>query len=249
MKPIKKINIMYLPKRYYNNGVQIKIFARIFMEKKLHKLSVSRTAVVAIQGNTENPTYIWLITHGYGYLAEYFIDKFIPYLDGSNLLIVPEALSRFYKEGMQGRVGASWMTSHHRSDEIDDYCNYLEVVYQNYISPYKHAKIVLLGFSQGLATISRWHIRTEFRCDFLVGWGAAFPEEVVENKKIYDVPTIAMIGLQDEFISETIRNQYLKKIKDENLPIYPILYEGKHDIDSLALQKLVDKLATYKDTK
>ncbi len=219
------------------------------MEKKLQKICVQKTALVVTYGNTDNPKYIWLITHGYGYLAEFFIEKFIPYLDGTHLLIVPEALSRYYKEGMQGRVGASWMTSHHRSDEIEDYCLYLEKVYQIYVSPYKDAKVILLGFSQGLATISRWYMRTLYNCDYLVGWGAAFPDEVIQDKKFYDIPVLAMIGLQDEFIPETLRMKYLNKIENEKLPIEVVLYDGRHDIDSVALHLLVDKLTTMEGVK
>jgi len=212
------------------------------MEKNLEKLLVQKTAVVAIQGNTTNPKYIWLITHGYGYLAEYFIDKFSFLLDGNHLLIAPEALSRFYKEGMQGRVGASWMTSHYRDDEIEDYCNYLEKTYHAFISPYPDAKIILLGFSQGLATMSRWYIHTSLRCDMLIGWGAAFPEEVIHHPKFFQIPIYTMIGLQDEFITEKLRMQYIEKINTYNLPIDVILYDGKHDIDGISLQLLVDKL-------
>ena len=214
------------------------------MEKSKHSISIQRTATVSLYGNTADAEYVWIVTHGYGMLAEFFIDKFEGLINDKHLVICPEALSRFYLEGMTGRVGATWMTSHHRDDEIKDYIQYLEHVYAHYV-PATAKKVVLLGFSQGLSTISRWYMHTSQRADMLVGWGAAFPDDVLKNKKFGTIPTKVYIGLQDEFIPENMRNAYIEKVKNSNLPIELNYYEGKHTLEPLPLQALIDFVEHY----
>ena len=58
----------------------------------------------------ENTKYLCIAFHGYGQLAKYFIRDFES-LGPEHVAIVPEGLHRFYREGMSGRVVASWMTA------------------------------------------------------------------------------------------------------------------------------------------
>ena len=66
------------------------------MEK--HHLKVSRTARYFTLGELNEQTKnVWFVCHGYGQLAEYFIRNFEAINDGENLIVAPEALSRFYR--------------------------------------------------------------------------------------------------------------------------------------------------------
>src|SRR4051812_41555257 len=124
---------------------------------KINYLKVEKTArVVTNDADPKKIRSVWLIAHGYGHLANYFINKFSELNSTDNLVIVPEGLHRYYLNGHSGKVGASWMTKEEREKDIEDYVNYLDKVYETYISPLEDKIIVnALGFSQGGATICR----------------------------------------------------------------------------------------------
>ncbi|HSI76892.1 MAG TPA: hypothetical protein VK957_13400, partial [Lunatimonas sp.] len=79
---------------------------------------------------------IWLILHGYGQLAEYFLRKFRRFFDPSLLFVAPEGINRSYREGFSGRVGANWMTKHQRETDITNGMNYLNAVMENVLKPF-----------------------------------------------------------------------------------------------------------------
>lgn len=92
-------------------------------------LEVQRTAKIVSLGNIDaNTTDVWLVVHGYGQLAERFINKFTTLLNESTAIIVPEALQRFYLDGTGGKIGASWMTREERELDIKDNHYYLDQV-------------------------------------------------------------------------------------------------------------------------
>ncbi|RZK92309.1 MAG: phospholipase, partial [Hymenobacter sp.] len=97
-----------------------------------HHLTISRTARYQQLGEFSAATrQLWLVAHGYGQLAEYFMRHFnsVHGLDPTGTVIVaPEALSRFYISGTSGRVGASWMTTADRLVEIADQAAYLDAL-------------------------------------------------------------------------------------------------------------------------
>jgi len=76
-----------------------------------HHFTVARTARYEQLGEPSAATrQLWLVAHGYGQLAEYFIRHFkaVYAADPAGTVVVaPEALSRFYLAGNGGRVGAS----------------------------------------------------------------------------------------------------------------------------------------------
>lgn len=146
------------------------------MASQLH-ITTSKTARIFTHGKlTEKTKLVWIVAHGYGFLAEYFIKKFEILDENEHFVVVPEALNRFYTTGMSGRVGASWMTNEDRENEIADYITYLDNVYKT-LNLQTATKIVALGFSQGASTIARWSMKTDFRIDSLVFWGSSIPND------------------------------------------------------------------------
>ena len=149
-----------------------------------HAITTTKTAKVITYGNlTSNTKLIWLVTHGYGFLAQYFVNKFECLDPNEHFVVVPEALNRFYIDGLTGKVGASWMTKEERQDEINDYILYLDKVYETFCL-HSNAKKAVLGFSQGVATISRWLIQTNYSVKNAIFWAGSIPEEVLTTKKL-----------------------------------------------------------------
>ena len=115
---------------------------------------------------------IWIVFHGYGQLAEYFIKHFEELDADENSIIAVEGLSRFYVDGLTGRVGASWMTKDDRESEIVDQSNYINAVLKDCdINPKDgNRNLIILGFSQGTSTAIRWMTTNNIRPKQLLMW-------------------------------------------------------------------------------
>ena len=175
---------------------------------------------------------VWFVIHGYGQLAKYFLKKFEP-LSESHFIIAPEGLSKFYQEGFSGRVVATWMTKENRLTEIENYINYLNSIYvdlglENY-------SINVLGFSQGVATASRWVLNQDkVKIKQLVLWSGQFPPDIDINsasQRLSAIKTQVVYGTQDPYITpDGIKSQvqFLEELGSK-----PIIstFSGAHDMD------------------
>lgn len=187
---------------------------------------------------------IWFVLHGYGQLARYFIRKFNSLDDGRHLIIAPEGLSRFYLEGFEGKVGASWMTKEERETDIRNYLTYLNTLGNAILDQYefKNTHITLLGFSQGAATASRWIAESEIKFDRFILWAGAFPEDLNlkgANKNLSGSDNFLIVGSRDQFLSD-------KKILDQenfwkklNITPQVITFDGGHEINQEVLKSFM----------
>ncbi|MBO9699176.1 MAG: alpha/beta hydrolase [Sporocytophaga sp.] len=209
---------------------------------KTHFLKVEKTARYCTLGEMNEQTKsIWIVCHGYGQLAPYFIDKFKILDDGKTLIVAPEALSRFYLEGFSGRVGATWMTKEEREKDIEDYVEYIEKLYNEIIQGYSshQLKLNILGFSQGVATVCRWVVSKKKNFDKLILWAGIFPPdlntdfqfsmETFQEKDIYIV-----YGDKDPLLKEDhLKELELLGSKFKNLKV--LTFNGKHEINQEVL--------------
>lgn len=198
-------------------------------------IKVQKTARVVIEGtNNPNLKSVWLIAHGYGQLATFFMKKFEKIYGDENLIIVPEGLHRYYLKGFIGSIGASWMTAEEREKDIEDYCVYLDRVYETYIKPLDKKIVVnALGFSQGGATISRWAAHTKNRIDNLILWGSGTPADMEWKDNIQKLQKMNwhfVAGDNDEFLSEKRRTEQLEVLERNGIKPNSIHYKGTHDI-------------------
>ena len=172
-----------------------------------HKFSATRTAHVYTIGNPgKHIKKVWIVTHGYGQLASRFIHRFEQLDDGETLIIAPEGLSRFYWGGFTGEVVSSWMTKGDRLDEIADFSNYMQQVYDSFIPQLSEAVTInLLGFSQGCATQVRWILREFPHFHNLIMWSGSIPEDITYHEKEgywNDKQLYFAYGTQDPFLTE-----------------------------------------------
>lgn len=188
---------------------------------------------------TKKTKRIWFALHGYGELANNFINNFDVLNKEENFIVAPEALNKFYFRGFSGKVGASWMTTEDRIAEIEDYINYLEKVYEK-IAPPDYKEKILFGFSQGTATAGRWLINSEHRFDKLIMWGGFPPEEFVLSKTKMLVTLV--IGDKDRFIDKKYLKEKLKVLDDKNVYYNLISYAGDHKVDSGTLLRVLNKI-------
>jgi len=183
-----------------------------------------------------------MVCHGYGQLARTFIRRFRGLDDGETFVVAPEGLSHFYWEGYTGEPVASWMTKEHRLDEIADYANYLQTLYDHYLPQLaEDVQIILLGFSQGTATQCRWVMRNFPHFDHLVLWAGQLPDDLdytahtdfFSKKKLYFV-----YGTADPFVTEERVAWQQNFAEEQHLLFDVMLFDGKHEVEKKALQML-----------
>lgn len=211
-------------------------------------LSVPRTARIAHWGDGGPETrYVWLACHGYGQLATYFIRPFACLGQQANLVLAPEGHARFYLEGFSGRVGASWMTREERLMEIDDQRVYLDQVWQELVNPMDGTTRIVLGFSQGVATVARWLAHSSVRPQHIVFWAGTPPPEL-------DFPAIAafrqatvwmVYGDKDKFIAQADAKKWVGAMEKGGLKVERICFSGGHRLDEEVLLQLKTAIEGY----
>lgn len=198
---------------------------------------------------SQEPTFeekeIWLVMHGYGQLAEFFVRKFKPFFSPERLFVAPEGTNYNYLEGFQGRVGANWMTKHERETAIANNHRLLDKLIESILEEYPTMpKIHVLGFSQGAATATRWASHWNGKIETLVLWAGGFALDLDMEEargKFSDTELILAIGDRDELItSEQIQKQE-ELISGLGKDVLRYNYPGGHDLDSGLLEKIINR--------
>lgn len=213
-------------------------------------IKVERTAHYATLGTISSKTkYVWIACHGYGQLAKHFIRKFDVLANDEVFIVAPEGLSKFYWEGVgfpNRKVVASWMTRENRLDEIADYCQMLDQLYQLYIpKAHPEVKIILMGFSQGCATQARWMHQNQVKADVMVTWGGIFPEDLdyTIQKEYWSALDLHFVyGLQDEYLSPGRQEKYQQFLREQELDLKIHTFDGTHVVKREVLATLAKEI-------
>lgn len=213
-----------------------------------HKFPATRTAHVYTLGNVgPHIKKVWIVTHGYGQLASRFIHRFESLVNEETLIIAPEGLSRFYWGGFTGEVVSSWMTSGDRLDEIADFSNFMQQVYDSFLPQLaSEVEINLLGFSQGCATQVRWILDKFPLFHRLVIWSGTIPEDIPYHEKEgywVNKSLFFVYGTKDPFLTPKRIAFANEVIREKELIFQTFTFEGKHEVDKLALQSFVKKFS------
>ena len=158
----------------------------------LHDIAAVKTGRYAVVGAADGPvSEVWMACHGYGQLVPFFARHFRTVEAPGRLIVVPEALSRFYLGEIASgdrRVGASWMTREARETDIADTVRYLDDVFVAACARADADPLAVtvggFGFSQGTATVTRWLdqspllARRARRAERLVLWGGGLPHDL-----------------------------------------------------------------------
>lgn len=211
-------------------------------------LVVSRHARVHRLG-TPGPAVrdIWLVLHGYGQLAGFFVRHFAPLAERGALVLAPEALNRFYLEspetraaGGSQRIGATWMTREDREHEIADYVAYLDLVAARALAACApDATLHVLGFSQGGTTAARWVARGRHRPRSLVLWAAQVPEDLALPHDLAGIALTFVVGRRDAYVSPQAVAGLEARLLAARLPYRLQWYDGAHRLDAAALARAI----------
>jgi predicted esterase len=211
-----------------------------------HHLEVTRTARYYTLGPL-SADEVWFVFHGYRQLAGRFVTYFRSVDDGSRCIVAPEALSRFYIDrrsgphGPEHRVGATWMTREHRLAEIRDYVRYLDSLSARVLGDRRPGRLVVLGFSQGTHTASRWTVLGRIVPDELVLWGGSLPLDLDMERA---APRLRGLGLtvvrgdEDHLVPEQILERQAQTLEEWRVPWRRISFTGGHRLDKKVLKRL-----------
>ena len=203
-----------------------------------HHVSTPRSARFFTLGSPEHAAEVWFVCHGYGQLASRFLERFRLIEAERRCIVAPEGLSRFYltESPAERRVGASWMTREDRLHEIDDYVHYLDGVYGKVVT--RDARVTVLGFSQGTATVCRWAALGSSRIDRLVVWGGEVPPDL--DLKRLRVPSLTLVhGTRDEFFTPKIIAVTESRLREHRIAYDLVPFDGGHEIDDTTLRQLI----------
>ncbi|MCS6980356.1 MAG: hypothetical protein N2050_05050 [Flavobacteriales bacterium] len=206
------------------------------------KVSTPRTGRLFRLGEPQTAGAHWLVFHGYGQLGPYFLKHFQP-MAPPCCFWCPEALNRFYLEGLSGRVGAGWMTREAREDDIQDNIQYLDRVYHDHIQPFlQNSALNILAFSQGVATACRWVQKSAPNLDKLILWSGMLPHDMsVGNLRqvLTNHRTTLVYGTQDPYMQD----ENLKAVSEfmlKEAPEVPVVsHPGGHHFDPSLLSQLI----------
>lgn len=207
---------------------------------KEQSIITTRTARYFTLGKlNESTKEVWIVLHGFAQLASNFIQKFEPFFNEDKFIVAPEALNRFYTKGHSGNVGATWLTKEARLDDIKDNNQYLDNLIAEFKIDRTRTKIVTLGFSQGVATLTRWLSVSEFKPDYLVLFAGEIAYELQTKplpKYFATVKSYLVYGTKDPLLpsfAPDFLNEFLAETDFET-----ITFEGGHEINIEALRKI-----------
>lgn len=182
------------------------------------------------------------VIHGYAQLAGEFIREFDFLSDNNTLIIAPEGLSKFY---FRNKIAASWMTKEDRLNEINDYLNFLDKVFDEVKSMYSidGAKVYVLGYSQGVHTAVRWFINSDIKFEKLILCSSDFPKDADFNALSDKLVNSELVYLQGEFDDVVPMDTFIQNKKlfsENNIPFTEIIFKGKHEINKESVLSVIN---------
>ena len=213
-----------------------------------HRFRTPRSARYFTLGRTgPEATDLWIACHGYGQLARDFLAGFEPITAVDRLLVAPEALSRFYTGSPDARqpgarVGASWMTREDRLAEIEDQVEYLDGLADDLLGRIsEHARIRVLGFSQGVSTICRWIALGRTRPSELVLWAGEIPADLPDSllrERLGDAAVHLVSGTRDRLVPDALARHHEARLRKAGLEPRVHRFDGGHRLDRAILTAL-----------
>lgn len=206
------------------------------MEK--HHLEVRRTARYFTLGSP-GATHAWVGCHGYGQLAEPFLGYLKPASTPERLLVAPEALSRFYHDNGTGPIGACWMTREDREHEIQDYLGYLDRVREAVAAAHSTPlRFYGLGFSQGVATVSRWMVQGTGQLEGAILWAGSVAPELTRDtlRARMGGRRVALVaGDRDQYLTPDWASRESARFTEAGALCHSFQFHGGHRLDRTVL--------------
>lgn len=208
----------------------------------MQKVSITteKTARYFLVGQkSEKVKTVLFACHGYAQLANEFVNVLKPMTREDLLIVAPEGLHRFYTRGHESVV-ASWMTKEERLDDIKDYIAFLDRVHDDVLHDLDNVdRIIVLGFSQGAAAVSRWTAMGKSGMDELILFCGFFPPELDEDSIQDHIKVTVVTASNDKFVSKEQEEKELNRAKELAPKMRHFAFEGEHELKMEVVKQLV----------
>lgn len=191
-------------------------------------------------GDLEAPETLVMVLHGLGQRAEQ-VASIMPTVPGT-VFVLPEALGRYLPRPGAPKSGASWSTGDDGALDGEDNQRYLDALLEAVSARWPTSRRMLLGFSQGGLTVSRWLARSPQRFDRVVMWASVVPPDVdiaAFREGLGDAELVLVGGEQDRFITPQIVDWMRQRLDEGGLHWRPHTYAGDHVIVPDVLAEVV----------
>ena len=201
----------------------------------------SKNTYSTLNSFTKKTKNVWFVFHGLGYLSRYFLQYFKDLDASENFIVAPQAPSKYYQGEKFKHVGASWLTKEETTMETANVLNYIDAVYKKEIEM-NDAKLIVMGYSQGVSIATRWLAAQKIQCDTLLLHSGGIPNELNEKSFEYlekKAKIIYHYGNEDPYINkEKIETEKQKAENIFNNNLNFSVFNGKHEVDKKILSTL-----------
>jgi len=176
------------------------------------------------------PAPIVMGFHGYAEGAEAQLGRLrtIPGAEGW-LLVSVQGLNRFYQR-RTNEVVAGWMTRQDRELAIADNLAYVAGVMDAVGREWPGApRIVLAGFSQGVAMMFRAAAAAAKPVDGVVAVGGDVPPELERAALARVRAALVCRGMRDEWYTSATFDNDVRRLRDAGTDVRPLLFEAGHE--------------------
>jgi predicted esterase len=168
--------------------------------------------------------------HGYGEGAEAQLERMrrIPGADRW-LLVSIQGLHRFYQRRAD-EVVASWMTRQDRETAIADNLAYVAAVLDSVSREYPDApRLVLSGFSQGVAMMFRAATASLRRVDGAIAVGGDVPPELdaAALRRVYQA--LVCHGTRDQWYTAEKFGRDVQRLREADVTVRSLEFDGGHE--------------------
>jgi predicted esterase len=186
---------------------------------------------------SSGPAPVLIGFHGYGEGADAQLERMrrVPGADRWVLVSI-QGLHRFYQR-RTNEVVASWMTRQDRELAIGDNLSYVSAVMDAVDRQYPGApRLVLAGFSQGVAMTFRAAVMRSRRVDGVITVGGDVPPELGADALERVPQALICHGANDEFYTAAIFARDVQRLRDAGVSVRPLEFEGGHEWSDAVLQ-------------
>ena len=139
--------------------------------------------------------------------------------------------------------GASWMTREDRDNEIADYVAYLDRLAGEVAATAAPAvrRRVVLGFSQGAHTASRWVVLGRTNVHELLLWGAGLATDLSPDALAAGLEGVRVTfvrGARDKFRDQPEEEAQDAMLRELGVPFSVLIHPGGHEIAHAPLSRI-----------
>jgi predicted esterase len=139
-----------------------------------------------------------------------------------------QALHRFYRGRSQVTV-ASWMTRQDREQLVEDNVAYVDAVLAEAAGGRPIDRLVLCGFSQGVAMAFRAGVLGARKADAVVAVGGDVPPELLADQAVAFPRVLLARGTRDEWYTDAMHLSDQARLRSRGGRVDPLTFDGAHE--------------------